>query len=118
MENTYKSHTYDFTTRRGESDVQVLANWKVNGVDYDLSALDEIRVDFRMNPRLCGAPDLSLTVENGGLKIIDNSLEMRFGENTLPLHPGKYYYDVLLIKDGERSNWVRGMMVLENIITR
>ena len=118
MENTIKSNTYDFTIRRGENDVHQLLNWTVNDQPFILADAQEIRVDFRMNPRLCGAPDLSLTQLNGGLAVSANNLDMLFGENTLALHPGVYYYDVLVIKEGQRHNWVNGKMVLENIITR
>lgn len=118
MENTTKSATYDFSIRRGEYDVHKLISWTVNGQPFNLSEAEEVRVDFRMNPRLNGPPDLSLTVSNGGLELSNNDLSMLFGVNTIPLYPGIYFFDVLVVKSDVRCNWVRGKMVLENIITR
>lgn len=118
MENTVKSNTYDFTIRRGENSVHQLLNWIVNNEPFDLQNAEEVRVDFRMNPRLCGVPDLSLSVQNGGVTLSGNNMDMLFNSNTLSLHPGIYYYDVLVIKNSERCNWVKGKMILENIITR
>lgn len=109
---------YDFAVIRGVDVVHSLFDWDMDGEPMSLEEADEVRVDFRAIPSLNGAPDLSLTVDNGGLVIEGNSVDMVFGENTLKLSAGIYYYDVLVVLNGIRETYVRGKMTVGGVITR
>lgn len=109
---------YNFSVIQGVDAVHSLFDWEVDGKPWDLASASEIKVDFRTEADLRGVPALSLTKENGGLKVVTNNLDMIFGINTLGINPGVYLYDVLVIKSGLRYVFVRGQMKLNPTITK
>lgn len=109
---------YNFSVIQGATTVHSLFNWEVDGKAWNLSSATEIRVDFRAEAERKGQPALSLTVSNGGITVISNSMDMNFGTNTLEMNPGVYLYDVLVVKEGNRYVFVRGQMTLHPTITK
>lgn len=111
----------DITLIRGVSEVFRFWGWEKvdsNGhiVHWDLTD-KEIRVQFRSDPN--GRLDLELTKSNLGLKVVSPTvLDLQFGENTLNMPGDVYYYDVLIIEDGQRITAVRGKLILTGVVTK
>lgn len=111
----------DITLIRGVSEVFRFWGWEKvdnegNIIPWDLIG-KEIKVQFKSD--LNGTADLELTVANGGLKLFSpTKLDLIFGENTLNLRKDLYYYDVLIIENGERITTVRGKLILTGVVTK
>lgn len=109
---------YNFSVIQGADVVHSLFNWEVDGRPWDLTIASDIRVDFKTEADIKQRPSLSLTIPNGGLTVITNNLDMKFGNNTLDMNPGVYLYDVLVVKNGLRHIFIRGQMTLKPTITK
>lgn len=108
---------YNFSIMQGIGHVEVFSKWIINNVPLNLSQADDIRVDFKRESQ-SKVIALSLNISNGGLIVNDNKLEFHFGHNTLDLEKGIYLYDILIILNGERHNYVRGEMTVYPMITK
>lgn len=108
---------YDFSVRQGVDQVETFTDWLIDGEPLILSDAEAIRVHFKRMAEVV-VPDLELTVDNGGLRVVGNNLEFVFGENTLQLRAGYYLYDILIIKGGKRYTYVEGQMELIGVMTK
>lgn len=121
MDYNIDLNSVDITLIRGVSEVFRFWGWeKVDGegkiVSWDLTG-KEIRVQFKSD--LNGTADLELSIANGGLKLESpTKLDLIFGQNTLNLCNDLYYYDVLIIENGERITTVRGKLILTGVVTK
>lgn len=112
---------FDIKLIRGMSEVIRFWGWeKVDSdgviVPWDLIG-KEIKVQFKSDVN--GSVDLELTFANGGLNFESpTKLDLIFGQNTLNLCKDLYYYDVLIIENGERITTVRGKLILTGVVTK
>lgn len=108
---------YNFSIMQGVAHSEVFSGWIINNSPLNLSQAEEVRVDFKRDSKNLHS-DLSLSINNGALKIENNNLEFLFGENTTHLIEGIYLYDILIVLEGKRHTYVRGEMTVYPIITK
>lgn len=121
MDYNIDLNSVDITLIRGVSEVFRFWGWeKVDSegkiIKWDLTG-KVIKVQFKSDLNV--SPELELTFANGGLRLESpTKLDLVFGENTLNLCKDLYFYDVLIIENGQRVTTVRGKLILTGIVTR
>lgn len=121
MEYNIDWGVFDFELIAGNSEVIQFTQWEKIDLTGRVTPWNlngkEVRVHFKLNPEDKHI-DLALTSSNGGIVVNGNCVDLIFDENTLNLCPNSsYYYDVLVIDEGQRYNTVRGVMRLKQPIT-
>ncbi|WP_336828521.1 hypothetical protein [Sphingobacterium multivorum] len=120
----------EYNTDLGQFDIKLIRGVNETIRYWDFKKLDDtgktvpwdltgktVRIHFKSDINN-EEPDLEKTVANGGIVIDENSLDLKFGSETLNLKKDVYLYDLLVIENADRYTLVQGKLILTGVITK